>query len=133
MSIIEEILKDSDYKLDLFSATSIENLESKITQKQGKKGLEYFCTCQIRDKEIKLTPEEIVRQLYLDKLIHEYGYPIKNIQVEIGVQKGRENTAKTDKKRIDILVSTDDSEPYIVVEVKKPKEKDKNSNGQQLK
>ncbi|MBR5940061.1 MAG: N-6 DNA methylase [Neisseriaceae bacterium] len=124
---IHAILKDSNYNINLFREQSIINLENKITQKQGKKGLEYFCTCQIRDKEIKLTPEEIVRQLYLDKLIHEYGYPIKNIQVEIGVQKGRENTAKTDKKRIDILVSTDDGEPYIVVEVKKPKEKDGSS------
>ena len=57
----------------------------------------------------------------------EYGYPAQNIQVEVGVQKGRENTAKTDKKRIDILVSTDDGDPYIVVEVKKPKEKDGSS------
>lgn len=57
----------------------------------------------------------------------EYGYPAQNIQVEVGVQKGRENTAKSDKKRIDILVSTDDGDPYIVVEVKKPKEKDGSS------
>ena len=124
---IHAILRDSNYKLDLFAFNSIENLESKITTKQGKKGVEYQATCLIRNKQIKLTPEEIVRQLYLDKLMGEYGYPAQNIQVEVGVQKGRENTAKTDKKRIDILVSTDDGDPYIVVEVKKPKEKDGSS------
>ncbi|MBO7081521.1 MAG: N-6 DNA methylase [Neisseriaceae bacterium] len=124
---IHAILRDSNYKLDLFAFNSIENLESKITTKQGKKGVEYQTICQIRNKEIKLTPEEIVRQLYLDKLMGEYGYPAQNIQVEVGVQKGRENTAKTEKKRIDILVTTDDGEPYIVVEVKKPKEKDGSS------
>ena len=36
MSIISEILKDSDYKLDLFLPTSIQNLENKITQKPNK-------------------------------------------------------------------------------------------------
>ncbi|MBP3207310.1 MAG: N-6 DNA methylase [Campylobacter sp.] len=128
--MISEILKDSDYKLDLFSPTSIQNLEKQITQKPSKNAsgdFTYYTKCLIRDKEVKLTPEEIVRQLYLDKLIGEYGYPTKNIQVEVGVQKGRENTAKSDKKRIDILVTTDDGDPYIIVEVKKPKEKDGNS------
>lgn len=36
MQIIQEILKDSDYKLDLFSPTSIQNLEKQITQKPNK-------------------------------------------------------------------------------------------------
>ena len=63
MSIISEILKDSDYKLDLFSPTSIQNLEKQITQKPNKNASErdftYYTKCLIRDKEVKLTPEEI--------------------------------------------------------------------------
>ena len=56
---IHAILRDSNYKLDLFAFNSIENLESTITEKQGKKGVEYQATCLIRNKQIKLTPEEI--------------------------------------------------------------------------
>jgi len=39
-------------------------------------------TCLKRGKEIVLKPEEAVRQLYLYKLIHEYGYPVSRIEVE---------------------------------------------------
>lgn len=97
----------------------------------------------MRQKEVKLTPEEIVRQLYLDKLINVYKYPKDRIKVEISVQKGRENSenkksnkkdeeifildSKSDikeQKRIDILVLDPNNSPYIVVEVKQPKEKE---------
>ena len=45
------------------------------------KGVEVpYIKCLIRGKEIKLTPEEAVRQLYIYKLIHEYGYPTDRIQ-----------------------------------------------------
>ena len=124
MSIISEILKDSDYKLDLFSPTSIQNLEKQITQKPNKNasegGFTYYTKCLIRDKEVKLTPEEIVRQLYLDKLIGEYGYAKTRIQLEYPVHFGRE------VKRADIVIFDDIqiTAPYIIVELKKPKAKD---------
>ena len=115
---IDEILKDSGYKLELFDKSLIDELESKIIEKSGK----FYAACLIRQKEVRLTPEEVVRQLYIAKLIKEYGYPQKNIEAEVSVQKGRESGK--DKKRIDILVYDDDNNPYIVIEVKKPKEKD---------
>ena len=123
MSIISEILKDSDYKLDLFSPTSIQNLEKQITQKPSKNAsgdFTYYTKCLIRDKEVKLTPEEIVRQLYLDKLIGEYGYAKTRIQLEYPVHFGRE------VKRADIVIFDDIqiTAPYIIVELKKPKAKD---------
>ena len=71
---ITEILKDSDYKLEFFSKEAIKNLESRIITKEGKTAQNYYISCLVREKEIKLTPEEIIRQLYLDKLINEYGY-----------------------------------------------------------
>lgn len=74
---ITEILKDSEYKLELFSQKAIEKLEEKIVIKEDKTASNYYATCLVRDKQIKLTPEEIIRQLYLDKLINEYGYPNK--------------------------------------------------------
>ena len=125
MQIIQEILKDSDYKLDLFSPSSIENLENKIIQKPSKNAnrggeISYYTTCLIRNKQIKLTPEEIVRQLYLHKLIEEYGYTKNRIQLEYPVHFGRE------VKRADIVIfdALQITAPYIIVELKKPKAKD---------
>lgn len=117
---LQEILKDSDYSLDLFSLDSIKKLESKIITKDSKGGLVYYIPCLIRDKDIRLTPEEIVRQLYLDKLINEYGYPKNRIQVEYAVHFGRE------VKRADIVImdKIQTTAVYIIIEVKKPKLKD---------
>ena len=73
--------------------------------------------CQKRGKEIALKPEEAVRQLYLFKLFHEYGYPTSRIEVEFPIHFGRE------VKRADIAIMDKDRPmvPYIVVELKKPK------------
>lgn len=87
--IINEILKDSNYKLDLFSEKSIKYLEDKIINKGYDNKPNYYVCCLIREKEIKLNPEEIVRQLYLYKLINEYQYPQSRIQVEYSVHFGR--------------------------------------------
>ena len=117
---ITEILKDSEYKLELFSQKAIENLEEKIVIKEGKTAPNYYVTCLVRDKQIKLTPEEIIRQLYLDKLMNEYGYAKSRIQVEYSVHFGRE------VKRADIIIvdKLQITTPYIIIEVKKPKLKD---------
>ena len=64
----------------------------------------------VRGKEIKLTPEEAVRQLYLYKLMHEYGYPADRIELEAPIHFGRE------VKRADIVISDKDRPmvPYII-------------------
>lgn len=118
--VINEILQDSNYKLDLFSEESIQYLEDKIINKVSENKTNYYTTCLIREKEIKLNPEEIVRQLYLYKVINEYKYPKTRIQVEYSVHFGRE------VKRADIVImdKIQITTPYIIVEVKKPKLKD---------
>lgn len=120
--IINEILKDSDYKLDLFSKEAVQYLEDKIINKGSNKENKpnYYVSCLIREKEIKLTPEEIVRQLYLYKLLYEYKYPKSRIQVEYSVHFGRE------VKRADIIImdKLQITSPYIIVELKKPKLKE---------
>ena len=88
--IIQEILKDSGHSLDLFDENAIKKLESRIITKDSKGGPLHYIPCLIRGKDVKLTPEEIVRQLYLDKLINEYGYAKNRIQVEYAVHFGRE-------------------------------------------
>ena len=118
--IINEILKDSNYKLDLFSEESIKYLEDKIINKGSENKPNYYIPCLIREKEIKLNPEEIVRQLYLYKIINEYKYPKSRIQIEYSVHFGRE------VKRADIVImdKIQITSPYIIVEVKKPKLKE---------
>ena len=118
---IFDILKDSDYKSEQFSSEAINWLNGRIEEKTDKKGKPYAVVkCLVRNKEIVLKPEEVVRQLFIDRLINEYGYPVSRMQVEYPVYFGRE------VKRADIVVMDADhpTVPYIIVEVKKPKMKD---------
>lgn len=75
-------------------------------------------TCQIRNKPIKLTPEEKVRQLYIYRLLNHYKYPISQLKVETEISFGKE------KKRADIVVLGKSGEEYVIVETKKATEKD---------
>ena len=70
----------------------------------------------------KSCPEEIVRQLWVYKLIHTYGYREDEIELEKSVYFGSAEGTKA----ADIIVYTDNSKqtPKIIVEVKKPKRKD---------
>ena len=117
---LSELLRESAYKLTQFSDANIAELEAKITLKQTKAGNVPVITCIKRQKEIRLNPEEIVRQLYLIQLTQDYGYPLSRIEVEYGVHFGRE------VKRADIVIMDKDRPTisYIVVELKKPKLKD---------
>lgn len=110
------ILKDYNYSLSLFTESEIKELESKIISKDEKA----YISCIVRNKEILLKPEEIIRQLYAAKLIDKYGYPKKRIKFEHPVSFGRE------VKSSDIVIFDKDSPTieYIIVEVKKPKLKE---------
>lgn len=116
-----DILKDTSYKTDQFSDEAIDRLNSKIIEKEDKNGKKYaLVECVVRKKNIRLTPEEVIRQLFLDKLINQYGYPVSRIKLEYQVYFGRE------VKRADIVIMDEDRPivPYIIVEVKKPKLKE---------
>ncbi len=117
---LSDILKDSDYKLSQFERAEIEELEQSILLKDSKKGAVPYTDCIVRKKAIKLTPEEVIRQLYLRVLVDRLGYSLDRIQVEYGVNFGRQ------VKRADIVVMDKDrlDTVYILVEVKKPKLKD---------
>jgi type I restriction enzyme M protein len=117
---LADILKDSNYKLSQFQITEIEKLEQSITLKPSKSGEVPYTVCLVRQKAIKLTPEEAIRQLYLQVLTDRLHYPLSRIQVEYGVNFGRE------VKRADIVVMDKDrpTTVYMLVELKKPKLKD---------
>jgi type I restriction enzyme M protein len=70
----------------------------------------------------KSSPEEIVRQLWVYKLIHQYDYKEDEIDLEKSVQFGTEISTKA----ADIIIYTDATKetPKIIVECKKPKRKD---------
>lgn len=118
---IAEILKDSAYRLDQFDIGRIALLEGKLVTKENLKGQTItMVPCLVRGKLIKATPEEVVRQLYLDVLHDQLGYPLDRMAVEYEVTFGRE------KKRADICIFDKDkpTTPYILIELKKPKLKD---------
>lgn len=119
--ILADILRNSNYKLSQFSTEKIKKLEESIFLKQDKKGTDIpYILCLVRKKEVKLTPEEIVRQLYIMVLHQDYGYPVERMELEFVVTFGRE------KKRADIVIfdKADSRAVYIIVELKKPKLKD---------
>ena len=70
---IFDILKDSSYKTEQFSNEAINNLNTRLTEKEDKNGKKYaVVNCLVRKKDIRLNPEEAIRQLFVDKLINEY-------------------------------------------------------------
>lgn len=73
--------------------------------------------CLVREKDIQIKPEEIVRQLlYLYRLMNDYGYERKSIAVEFPVKFG----SSTKKADIVIRDKKHRESAYIIVELKKP-------------
>lgn len=123
--IIRQLFKnqDQDYGLKEFeTATILETL--KITEEErGRFFVHDFLSGQARvvfdENKQKGKPEEIVRQLWLHKLHKVYKYPKDRMAIEKSVHFGREVHAKA----ADIVVYKDDKvTPYIIIEVKSPKE-----------
>ena len=118
--IIQIILKDSNYHLDLFTDAEIRTLQDKIFTDTVKGKEISFIHCTVRDKIVQLKPEELIRQLYARRLIDQYKYPKARLAFEYLVNFGRE------RKRADIVIVDKDrfDTPDIIVEVKKPKLQD---------
>ena len=66
---LNELFKNTTYDDTLFSVEDKSTIESRIFMKSVRGSEVPYITCAIRDKEIKLTPEEAVRQLYIYKLM----------------------------------------------------------------
>lgn len=113
---VTEIVRGSEYALSIFTTKEILDLE--LFDKSGRT----YVRCAVSDKDRIAKPEEIVRQLYLRKLMHSYGYSRERIAVEKSVYFG----SSVHEKAADIVVYEDaaSTTPYIIVEVKRPKRKD---------
>jgi hypothetical protein len=100
--LLSTLLKDSAYKLTQFNSAQIQALENSISVKDTRGKATPYVTCLARGKEIKLSPEEAMRQLYLMVLTQDFSYPVTRLAVEYSVTFGRET------KRTDICIFDDD-------------------------
>ncbi len=115
--IIQTILRDSNYHLDLFDESEIQALQKKIRFQTIRDRETPFVFAPIQKKAVQLKPEELIRQLYASRLLNRYHYPPNRVRFEHLVNFGRE------RKRADIVILDKDrpDTPYIIVEVKRPK------------
>ena len=70
---IQTIFSASEAKhgISLFTTEELDVVEDLITEKEGR----LLIRCQKKDKYKVAKPEEIVRQLWIYRLLTEYGYP----------------------------------------------------------
>ena len=110
---ISDILKEAKQGISLesFGDMAIKAVEAELSEKNGKT----YVRCLVRNKPILAKPEEIIRQLWIYRLINHYGYDLKRLTVEYPITFGRD-----DSKRGDIVVFDADrpTVPYIIIEVK---------------
>ena len=108
--------EDACQEYPIFSNAAVYDILDSEFEKNGKP----YIKCRVTKADRAAKPEEIVRQLWLLKLQHCYGYPVSRIAVEHPVNFGREI------KRADIVVFDADhpTTPYIIIETKKVNEKD---------
>ena len=114
-SIVQKTLQDTKYDSGIFSQQEILALEQKINIQLIRKKETPCIKCIIREKDIQLKPEEVIRQLYIARLIAEYGYTKNRIALEHSVTFGRE------KKKADIVIFDKDrpETPYIIKKCRK--------------
>ncbi len=82
--------------------------------KLTKKEEQYYIFDEIRKKHLVLTPEEWVRQHFIQYLIVEKGFPKSLIQVEGGL------TLNTLQKRTDVVIYNQSGERMMIIECKAP-------------
>ena len=111
---ITQIFSDSDVKhgVSLFTNEEILAIEKLLIEKDGK----FYIKCQIKNKYKPAKPEEIVRQLWIYRLLNEYNYPRERIDVERVVYFGSRDSGLADI----VVLQEDLQHPYIIFEVKRP-------------
>ena len=80
----------------------------------------------VRNKYLALTPEEHVRQLFIQYLIRSKGYSKNRLSIE------REIHYNQRQKRFDLLIYDQAMQPYMLVECKAPRVKLKQDTSEQI-
>ncbi len=108
-------------EFDLFSAEEHQAIDELSFQKQVRGKPATCITCRVRGKDVQLKSEERIRQLWLSRLVKQYGYSAARLAVEYPITFGRDSS-----KRADIVVFDADrpTVPYIIIEVKQSKLRD---------
>ncbi len=111
---IKNIFSDADVKhgLSLFNSDEIAYVENLITEGDDK----YLIKCQIKNKDKVAKPEEVVRQLWIYRLLTEYNYPKTRIDIERTIYFGSRDSGSADI----VVLQNDLEHPYIIFEVKRP-------------
>ena len=129
---LSKILENNELSLKQFSTEAINALEERIQEKDLGEGVKPYAQCIIRNKEILIKPEEIIRQLFTEKLMNEYGYPKDNIVFEHPVKSVGRTKEETDFADIVVFTDSTKSQSYIIFEIKRPNEKDEKKQKDQL-
>jgi len=115
---IQTIFSAPDVKhgLSLFTTREIKEIEGLIIERDGK----FVLKCQKKNTYKSAKPEEIVRQLWILRLLQEYNYPITRIDIEKVIYFGSQDSGLADI----VVLHEDLTHPYIIFEVKRPKRTD---------
>ena len=122
---LQKIFSAPDVKhgISLFNSNEINAIKKLIIEQEGK----YFVKCQIKNRYKIAKPEEIVRQLWIYRLLNEYNYP----KERIGVKKTIYFDSRIESQFADIVVFQEDLKHYhILFEIKSP---DRTARLEQLK
>ena len=116
--LLDRIFRDPEIKhgLKIFGPEELKKLQ--LSEESGR----IYIKCAVTDQRRRATPEEVIRQLTVHKLVKDLQYPLNRVQVEVPIKMG---SAYANKKA-DVVVYKEDSKQtaYIIVEVKKPLRKD---------
>ena len=111
---LQKIFSAPDVKhgLSLFNSDEINAVGKLIIEQEGK----YFIKCQIKNRYKMAKPEEIVRQLWIYRLLNEYNYP----KERISVKKTINFASQIEPQTVDIVVFQEDLKHYyILFEIKR--------------
>jgi len=109
-------IADIKYGISLFKTEEIDYVNSLIVEQEGK----LYIKCQIKNEYKQARPEEIVRQLWIYRLLTDYGYPKERIEIERGIHFGSRESGYAD---ITVLQEGNQNS-YIIFETKRPERKE---------
>ena len=117
-ALLDRVFRNPEVRhgLALFSPQELDRLQ--LTEEGGK----IYVACAVTGKRKLAKPEEVIRQLTINKLTGDLLYPLDRIDVEVPVRMGSTYASK----KADVVVYTDaiKQTQHIIVEVKKPRRRD---------
>ena len=78
----DEFFFKSGHGKTIFDEDTLHAISDIIFIKNVKGNDAPYVHCQVRDRDIKLTPEEAVRQMYIYVLTRDYNYPTTRMELE---------------------------------------------------